>query len=116
MRSPKYFEYSWVPTLLSYLSPIEIWAITLGPFVFCAGQLSRRTKNHEAIHWEQYKELYIAGFVILYAYYWLLGVFKYRDTEAAYYSIPFEQEAYSCDQDFEYLKTRTKYSWTKYHV
>tara|TARA_B100000242_G_C42621902_1_gene293093 strand:+ start:70 stop:432 length:363 start_codon:yes stop_codon:yes gene_type:complete len=111
LSQPKFFENSKVPVLLSYVSPITIGAITLGPFVFSRGILSERTKRHETIHWQQYIETGIIGFLILYSIYWIAGLIKYRDGSTAYYRIPFEQEAYENDDDIVYLLNRKRFNW-----
>lgn len=111
-----FFEDSSIPKLLSFLSPIEINAITLGPFVFSRTKVSEITKNHENIHWQQYIELGILGFLFMYMLYYVIGLFKYKDGKLAYFSIPFEREAYSNHEDLEYLKNRKRYCWLKYKV
>ena len=116
MKLPIFFENSKVPIILSYVSPIEIGAITVGPFIFIRGTASEVLRNHERIHWEQYKELYIIGFLFLYVYYWLQGYLISRDGKAAYYSIPFEREAYANDQNLKYLESREKKAWSKYKI
>ena len=116
MKLPIFFENSNVPAILSWVSPISIGAITLGPFVFSRGEISDVTKNHEAIHWEQYKETLIIGFAFLYLFYWLLGLIRYRDGELAYVMIPFEQEAYQHDEDLEYIQSRKRFVWWNYKV
>ena len=108
---PLFFENSSLPLILSVVAPIEIGAITLGPFVFSRGEMSEVTKNHEAIHWQQYIETGIIGFVLLYFLYWVIGLIKYRDGQKAYYQIPFEQEAYENHEDMEYCLTRKRYQW-----
>ena len=66
---PIFFENSAVPKILSKVSPISIGAITVGPVVFCDGEISESLKRHESIHWEQYKECLIIGFLLLYAFF-----------------------------------------------
>ena len=114
MSLPIFFENSRVPAYLSFISPISIGAITLGPFVFSRGEISERTRNHESIHWEQYKETLILGFLLLYAFYWVVGLIKYRGGMTAYFSIPFEQEAYAHDDDMSYISNRRRFSWWNY--
>ena len=43
---PKYIENSKVPVWLSYFAPIDIWAISLGPFVWCRGVLDDNINRH----------------------------------------------------------------------
>lgn len=87
--------------------------------------MNESTVNHESIHIYQYNDLFVIGFLALYAWDYLHGLIKYRNDyegyssagEKAYYRIRAEQEAYDNDQDLEYLKRRKKYEWlTKYEV
>ena len=108
---PWFFENSKVPVFLSYFTPITIGAITIGPLVFSRGEMSEVTKNHETIHWQQYIETGIIGFIFLYYLFYAINFIRYRDGELAYYMIPFEKEAYDNDNNLEYLETRKRYSW-----
>ena len=116
MSWPKFFENSKVPKILSKFAPIDIWAITLGPIVFCAGEMSEETKRHETIHFMQYKELYFIGFMLIYVFdfLWAAIVKKKGFTREAYLAIRFEQEAWECDKQEDYLEKREKFSWKKY--
>lgn len=108
---PWFFENSSIPLWLSKLAPIEIGAITIGPFVFSRGEMSEETRTHETIHWQQYIETGILGFIILYYLYYLIGYIKYRDGQVAYMQIPFEQEAYEHDAKPVYPVIRRRYAW-----
>ena len=113
---PWFFENSKIPVVLSYLAPINIGAITIGPLVFSRGEMSEETKNHEAIHWQQYIETGILGFILLYYSFYFWNYIKYKgDGETAYYMIPFEKEAYDNDQDLQYLESRKRYAWLKHN-
>ena len=116
MSGPKFFENSRVPRILSKLAPIDIWAITLGPFVFCAGELSVQTKRHETIHYLQYKETLWIGFLLIYLFDFLWAAIIKRKgfTRDSYLSIRFEQEAWHCDDYDNYVETRPKYAWIVY--
>ena len=116
MNSPKFYENSRIPKLLSKFAPINIWAITLGPLVFCAGKLSEQTKRHETIHFLQYKETLYIGFLLIYVYdfLWAAIIKKKGFTRDSYLSIRFEQEAWECDSNLEYIENRKSYSWLKY--
>ncbi len=111
---PWFFENSKVPVVLSKLAPIEIGAITIGPLVFSRGEMSDITKNHEAIHWQQYIETGIIGFIILYYTFYLMNYIRYRNGKMAYYMIPFEKEAYDNDENFDYLEKRQRWAWCKW--
>ena len=111
---PIMFENSKVPVWLSYLAPIDIWAISFGWFVWCRGVMSEATRRHETIHFQQQLELLFIGQWILYVLFWLVGVFRYRDGKKAYYENPFEREAYNNDTDPDYLKSRKRFNWINY--
>ena len=116
MKKPIFFENSKLPDYLSKFSPIEIVAITLGPFVFCKGMISERTRRHETIHFHQYVEMWYIGFIFWYLVDFLYAavIKKKGFTYEAYSSIRFEQEASENDMDEEYLLHREKKAWKNY--
>lgn len=79
-------------------------AITLWPFIFARKKLNEVDLNHENIHGRQQLELLIIPFYIIYLIEW---IFK------GYREISFEKEAYSNEQNLEYLKSRKHYSMWK---
>jgi hypothetical protein len=115
---PIFIEDSMVPVILSYIAPIEIYAITLFPFVFARGKINAETRNHETIHFQQYLETLVIGFLIIYAYDYIKGYLKHRNGEEAYLQLRAEQEAYEYDKDYGYtLGRRKRWKWlTKYKV
>lgn len=73
--------------------------------VFYKGEISKETINHEEIHWQQQKELWIIPFYIIYGIEFLLK--GYRD-------ISFEKEAYNNAHDKNYLLARKRFvMWKK---
>ena len=108
---PLFIENSKIPVWLSYIAPIEIAAITLGPIVISRGEMSEVVKRHETIHFQQYLELAFIGFPILYLGWWAWNLLEGQDGDAAYFNIPFEIEAYSNDEDESYLENRKRYCW-----
>jgi len=116
MKKPLFFENSKVPVWLSKLAPIEINAITLGPFVFSRGEINERTKRHETIHFLQYKELLFIGFLLVYVFDFLYAAIIKRKgfTREAYLAIRFEQEAWECDDYINYIECRSRYAWLHY--
>ena len=92
-RTPWFIEDSRLPICLSYLSPIDIGAITLGPLVFSRGKISETTRRHETIHLHQQLELLFFPFFILYFLYWVINIVKGNSGSTAYECIPFEKEA-----------------------
>tara|TARA_B100000131_G_C18016811_1_gene572847 strand:- start:34 stop:393 length:360 start_codon:yes stop_codon:yes gene_type:complete len=111
---PWFVENSKIPVWLSYVAPIDIGAITLGPVVISRDEMSEQTKRHETIHFQQYLELLFIGFIILYVGFWLWNLIRGFRGSDAYYKIPFELEAYGNDQNENYLQERKRYSWTYY--
>lgn len=113
MKIPIIIQDSQIPKWLSIF--INIWAITLWPFIICKGKMDDLTINHEKIHIKQQAELLILGFYLLYVYYWLKGRLWHRmGNHEAYMAIPFEREAYACEEDFEYLSKRKRFAWWSY--
>ena len=82
-------------------------AITLGPFIFVRKECSFNEidLNHENIHGRQQLELLIIPFYLIYIVEW---IFK------GYRNISFEKEAYSNQNNLDYLKTRKLFAmWRK---
>ena len=111
---PIFVENSKVPVWLSYIAPINIYAISFGWFVWCRGIMSPVTRRHETIHFQQQLELLFIGQHVLYILSWLYGLLKYKDGAIAYRENVFEREAYSNDYAEDYLKNRPRYAWIKY--
>ena len=111
---PIILQNSNIPKYLSIF--INIYAITLYPFIICKEEMDDITLNHEKIHLAQQKELWIIGFYFLYVYYWLREKWKGDTSLGAYLAIPFEVEAYTNERDKSYLSTRKRNAWKKYLV
>jgi hypothetical protein len=108
---PKFYENSRFPAVLSKIAPINIWAISIGPFVWCKGTLSETDKIHETIHYQQQLELLFVGQWILYFLFYAIGYVKHRNGLIAYLSNRFEVEAYNNERNEDYLLTRKRYAW-----
>ena len=108
---PIMFENSRVPALLSKVAPIEIEAITLFPFVFSRGKMSEETKRHETIHFQQYLETGIIGFLALYLWDYMISLTKGVKGPEAYRNIRAEVEAWENDSKEDYLQTRKRWAW-----
>ncbi len=97
---------------------IDVYGITLYPFIICKEEPGQRTLNHERIHIFQQKELLVVFFYLLYVFFWIINLVKYRKEAnpgaVAYRNIPFEREAYQNDTDYNYLLSRKRYSWRHY--
>jgi hypothetical protein len=86
-------------------------AINLFGIVFARNELSAKSKNHEAIHTAQMKEMLYIFFYIFYLVEWLVRLCLGKN---AYYKISYEQEAYLNQNNLDYLETRKPYAWAKY--
>ena len=136
----KRFHYnSWVAEFLLFFSYCE--AITLGCFAFSKlgeNEMGQEYRNHEATHMRQWTEFSVLFAVV----FWLLSVILHispwfglivpivyylwygieylirlcilRDTNKAYKSISFEQEAYENQYDDEYNTNSSYFAWTKF--
>ena len=93
---------------------INVYAITLYPFIIARDRLGITTYNHEKIHLVQQRELWVVGFYLLYVWYWLKAKAKRLNGAGAYYAIPFEKEAYENQSNFKYLNDRKPHSWKNY--
>lgn len=110
---PYFIENSRIPVWLSKVAPINIGAITLGAIVISRDEMSEQTKNHETIHFQQYLDLFFVGFLVLYLWDWLVGLYHHRKGNIAYYCIRAEQEAYVNDSNMDYLSERKRWVWIK---
>lgn len=90
------------------LIPFKGWkAIALWPFIFVRNEVKFNDidLNHEKIHLRQQIELLIIPFYIIYLIEWIFKKYK---------NISFEKEAYSNEDNLNYLKTRKLYNqWKK---
>ena len=109
---PIIIQNSKIPVYLSIF--INIYAITLFPFIISRDEMSDATINHEKIHIEQQRELLVVFFYILYIWYWLIGKVKGMTNDDAYMNIPFEREAYTQMYDENYLIERERHAWRQY--
>ncbi len=106
--APKFLKaISWV---------VDIYAITLWPFIISKEEMSEDVLRHETIHIAQQKELFVLLFYLLYGWDYLKGMIKYKNKQKAYFQIRFEQEAYEFMYNEDYLKNRPKYNWRHYKV
>ena len=111
---PIIVRHSKVPKLLSWF--VEAYAITLFPFVFIRDEGDERVIRHESIHIVQYAELFVVGFLFLYAYDFVKGYFRHKNSRKAYGNVRFEQEAYAKESIENYLDTREKFAWREYRL
>lgn len=76
--------------------------------------LSERSINHERIHFAQGKEMTWVGFYLWYFFEWIIRLFQYGFSHKAYRNISFEREAYSNQDNSDYLKNRKIFNWINY--
>ena len=109
--SPIFIENSKLPVWLSSIGPINIGAITLFPFVISRGRITKRTRVHETIHFQQALETFVVGFYVFYLlnYGWLL-LRGYKGNDA-YRGLQAEKEAYANERNNSYLDSRRRWRW-----
>jgi hypothetical protein len=95
--------------MLSWVFPVQ--AITLWPLIICRLDTDEIMLNHEKIHLEQQRELFIVGFYMLYLFFWIKHLNGGKMN--AYYEIPFEIEAYRNQSNANYLKNRKPFAWVR---
>ena len=98
---------------IKYVIPKHVSAICLWPFVLFTNAQSKADNTviyHEKIHARQQLELLIVPFYLIYigeyVYYRLIGQTHHQ----AYRSISFEREAYTHQDNSEYLQSRKPYN------
>lgn len=116
------------------------FAMCIWPFIFVRTGTTRKytttVDNHERIHAEQQKEMFLAGvaftvigllaglgiwaillipsFFVWYMAEWMCKAFWYGDNNVAYRCISFEREAYANQGNLDYLRVRKHFAWVKY--
>lgn len=92
---------------------------------WCGYLLSRKDKskikattwNHETIHLYQARDKKCwLKYYLSYAWEWIKGNPITSPVQSAYYTIPYEMEAYANEGNKNYLKTRTADSLDKYKI
>lgn len=99
------------------LPPKGYQCITFGPFVFTRSDkpLKPHVINHETIHWVQYKETLIIGFLIWYVIEFLIRyIISGFQWHVSYRNISLEREAYANEYDADYIKGRKHFAWLRY--
>ena len=85
-------------------------------FVRENAKIDEETLVHESIHTAQIKELAYIFFYLWYGIEFLIRWIGtgFSDWDKSYRGISFEREAYSNEDNPDYLKTRKHYAWLKY--
>lgn len=103
--------------VFKYLVPKGYMAITIYPFIVLKHKRQKDDMiliNHEKIHLRQQLELLVIGFYLWYFIEFLLRLIKFKNWYRAYLNISFEREAYKNENDLNYLKSRSFWSFFKY--
>ena len=100
-----------------FLVPKGYVAITLFPVIILKNKYLKKDVvllNHEKIHLRQQIELLIIGFYIWYVVEFLIRILKYKTWSEAYLNISFEREAYQNENNLDYLKSRSLFTFFRY--
>lgn len=103
--------------ILKYLIPNSYSSIAIYPFIFLSKKKIKENKallNHERIHLQQQKELLWLFFFVWYFLEFLIHFLKFQNKQKAYKNISFEKEAYTNEENLNYLNHRKLYSFLKY--
>ncbi|MDR3272274.1 MAG: hypothetical protein LBT29_02160 [Flavobacteriaceae bacterium] len=88
------------------------------PFIFVRYKEMKENQtliNHERIHLRQQIELLWIFFFLLYFGEYLVNFIKFRNSDRAYRSISFEQEAYFNEKNLSYLQHRKFWNFLRYY-
>ncbi|MDA6069108.1 hypothetical protein NJT12_05700 [Flavobacterium sp. AC] len=100
-----------------YLIPKGYRGMTLFPFVFLKYDFDKDNLvfvNHEKIHLRQQLELLVFPFYVFYVFEYIIRLIQYKNKDLAYRNISFEREAYTNENDLDYLKNRSFFGFLNY--
>lgn len=100
-----------------HLVPKGFNGIVLWPVVIlrkAAFKQDARMVNHESIHLRQQAELLVVFFYVWYGVEYLFRWMIYGNRYKAYRNISFEREAYTHENDKNYLKSRPLWNFRKF--
>ncbi len=80
-------------------------------FVRKGVRLSKRIINHETIHSIQWRECLYVFFFPIYVCSFLFQLLKHWKWHTAYRNVCFEREAYSHQDEDDYLSRRKRFAW-----
>jgi hypothetical protein len=92
-------------------------AMALFPFILIKNKKLKEDKilqQHEYIHFKQQTELLLLPFYLLYLFFYLYNLLRYRHHDSAYSNICFEKEAYQNEHRADYLQKRKPFAFLKY--
>jgi hypothetical protein len=91
--------------------------MALYPFILLKEKELKQNKimvHHEKIHLRQQLELLLFFFYLAYILHYLFNLLKYQNHDKAYREIIFEREAYTMENDLEYLNKRKFWNFRKF--
>lgn len=98
-----------------HFPPRGFHAITLFPVIFYNDdRMTERDIRHETVHLWQQAALLVIPFYLLYFIFWLAGLLHYRNNNAAYHSIPFEQSAYFLEKEKDVKPVKKAFDWIRH--
>lgn len=98
-----------------HFPPRKFLAITLFPFVFYNDtRISEKDIRHETVHLWQQATLLVIPFYLLYLLFWLWGLLRHHDSQAAYHNIPFERSAFALEKEANVKPLLKAFNWTHY--
>jgi hypothetical protein len=104
-----------IPTIIIHTPWLRANGMALFPFILVQKPNPSPTLiNHERIHLSQQLEMLVLPFYIWYLAEYFWHKTKIKNHYNAYRKISFEQEAFTHDQDLNYLKKRPLGAWIKF--
>lgn len=100
-----------------YLLRKRFVGITFWPFIIMKRADLKNDSvfiNHERIHLRQQLEMLVLPFFVWYLFEYFIKVLYYKNGYVAYRNISFEREAYQNENDLDYLKKKSFWSFVKY--
>lgn len=96
--------------------PQNFSSIALYPFIFIRNKTDKNAVliNHEKIHLKQQAELLVLFFYLWYGLEFIVRYAQYKNARQAYRNICFEKEAYSFENQLDYLPKRKSFSFFKF--
>lgn len=117
MRFPIEVSNSRVPGWIGKLTGMRITGFSFGVWIFSSGIFSTRQRNHETIHFKQWRELLFVGFALLYPTFFVINFVRFKgDVLKAYRLNAFEREAFEHDVCPYWLDERPHFAWVRYII
>lgn len=100
-----------------YLLVKRFDGVVMWPFIFLKRKELKENEafmNHERIHLKQQLELLVVLFYVWYFTEYFIRFLKSGDSYKAYRNISFEREAYSNEDNLDYIKDRKIWAFLRY--